>query len=52
MSRSRVFLAMAAMAQVKAVEVALNFKFHSAAQARAEVLSHQNLFCRLLANNT
>ena len=42
MSRSRVFLAMAAMAQVKAVEVALNLKFHSATQARAEVISHQD----------
>ncbi|WP_261977909.1 hypothetical protein [Marinobacter sp. F3R11] len=42
MSRTRIFLAMLTMTQVKAIEVTFYFKAHSATQTRTEVISHQN----------
>lgn len=48
MPRTRIFLAMLTMTQVKAVEVTCDLKAHSATQARTEVISHKTptLGCR------
>ncbi len=42
MSRTRIFLATLTIAQVKAIEITLDLKVHSAAQARAKMIRHQN----------
>lgn len=42
MTRTRIFLTMLTMTQVKAIEVTFDLKAHSATQARTEVISHQN----------
>ncbi|MEM5733174.1 hypothetical protein AAEI00_15830 [Shewanella algae] len=44
MSRTRIFLAVLTMTQVKAIEVTLYLKTHGATQARAGIVSHQNPF--------
>jgi hypothetical protein len=44
MSRSRIFLTIPAMTQVKAVEISLDLEFHCATQARTNMLSHRILF--------
>ncbi len=42
MSRTRVFLAILTMTQVKAIDVTFYLKAHSATQTRTEMISHQN----------
>ena len=44
MSRTRIFLAMLTMTQVKAIKVTFYLKAHSATQARTKMIRHQNLF--------
>ncbi|MDS1310790.1 MULTISPECIES: hypothetical protein [Marinobacter] len=44
MSRTRIFLAMLAMAQVKAIEAPCYLKASGAAQTRTEMMSHLNPF--------
>ena len=47
MSRTRIFLAMLTMTQVKAVKVTFYLKAHSATQARTNIFIHRTPFYRL-----
>jgi hypothetical protein len=47
MSRTRIFLAMLTMTQVKTIEITFHLKAHGATQTRTKMISHQNLLLGL-----